>query len=837
MSLSAYSGGGVYPDVFTQIIDMSSLPATPDCKGGDFDPPNPCPSPEKPANSTVNMGTGRLSHSQELFSLDNYRSLSLGLTLHYRSASPFAPSNIGSGWSHSYEAKVETGSGYNMVFWNEGKRRIYTRYTSSGPFVSPKGDTSTLVKNGDNSWTITELDGLKRNFDTSGKLTSIVDRYNNTLTFVYDNGKLVSVTDATGRAVTFGYNATTGKLETISEPETSRVHTLAYLSGKLDTVTPPGTKGLWVYTYGTNGLLETKKDPENNLSRYTYYADPRLKDTVDPLSKSRAYAYPSSTGSAGKIPDPYPIPVLPLKQLVFSEKDGNNWTYTYDTLTMAERTSIDPFGKVTTFYRNLDGTLRARTVPFDGNVKLTTFYTYDGKGNLLTETDPADISGYNPAIDPQTVDIASLSGRTPPIKTAISYTYDSSANFYQIKSITDNRGSTPLTVTLDRYTEPDGQGSNWLVTRTTAPGDTGGTYLISYERRNQNGTMASSTDANNKTTTYSYYPVDAATVANGTAGLPQTVTTPEGIKVTFTAYDKNGNLIEYKLTDSSNVDLPVKITRGYNSQNRLASILKESLLQPAKFPANLTRYDYDNNGNRSSVTDAESHTTSYKYTYQGQLAEILDARSKLTKFDYSGTGCSSCSGGVDKLTAVRDANHIANSQPGTVYSYDKAGRLETETDPIGKKFRYTYYDGGLLKEKFDVTAGEPGTLLTTNLYNKRGQLTDKLYADNTSVHFTYDANARMETASNLSGATTTFSYTYSYHNNGRLKSVTDSNGRKISYDEYDPKGQRKKVTYFPSTADQRIITYDYDAADRPWPIYSPGGTFESPMTSGAARAR
>ncbi|KIE42209.1 hypothetical protein SE37_06020 [Geobacter soli] len=816
-SMGSYAVGQVYTDIFKEALYPTN--PVPDCKGRE---PDQCKL-ERQAGSTVNLSTGRLSHSQTVFSLSNSRSLSLGVTLYYRSSSPFAPSAIGNGWSHNYEATLAAGSGSAMVFWNQGVRTVYEKYNTT--YISPKGDTSTLVKNADTTWTITELNGLTRTFGSDGRLTSIADRYNNSLTFAYANDKLTSVTDSTGRAVTFGYNATSGKLETITEPETTRVHTLAYPSGRLDTVTPPGNKGQWVYTYGTNGLLETKKDPENNLTRYTYHPDNRLKDATDPNNKPRAYAYPSPTGTAGKVPDAYPVQNVPVKQFNFTEKDGFGWTYTYDTLTMAERTATDPYGKSTTSYYNPDATLRARTVPFDGNVALTTFYTYDANGNLLTETDPVNIAAYtNPTIDPQTVNIASLASRTPPIKTAMSYTYDTAASYYQVKTITDHRGTTPLTTTYDRYTEPDGQGGTWLVTRTTAPGETSGTYLVSYQRQNQNGTLAGTTDANGNTTTYSYYPVDTATIANGTAGMLQTMTTPDGIKLTYTAYDKNGNPTEYKVTGTDNADVPVKTTQEYNSQNLISSLLRESTVQPARFPANLTAFGYDNNGNQSSVIDAEGHPTTYTYTYQGQLSEIIDARNTSTTFDYSGSGCSSCSSGVDKLTAVRDANHIANNQAGTVYTYDKVGRLETETDPLGKKLRYTYYDGGLPKEKYDATAGEPGTLLVTHYYNGRGQLTEKRYADNTSVAFTYKPNGWLETAENRAGTTVTFSYTYDYHANGRLKSVTDSNGRVIFYDEYFAGGQRKKVTYFPTTPDQRIIRYDYDA-NRPWHIVAPAGTF------------
>jgi YD repeat-containing protein len=71
----------------------------------------------------------------------------------------------------------------------------------------------------------------------------------------------------------------------------------------------------------------------------------------------------------------------------------------------------------------------------------------------------------------------------------------------------------------------------------------------------------------------------------------------------------------------------------------------------------------------------------------------------------------------------------------------------------------------------------------------------------------------------------TFDYTYEYHYNGRLKSVTDSNARKISYDLYDPNGQKKQMSVLKGGgADERVINYDYDTANRPWKIKINGDT-------------
>jgi RHS repeat-associated protein len=815
--MASYLTGGVYPDVFTKILDESSPP--PSCRGGDFN--KIC---KIEVGSTVNVGTGTLSHDQELFTLSNNRTLALGLSLHYHSVR-FAPSSIGGAWSHTYEATLQPGAGSAMVFWEDGVRRVYEKYTAE--YIPVDGDHSSLTRNGATGWTLTELDGLVRTFDSGGKLTTIVDRYGNALDFDYPDGRLASVTDATGRSVTFGYNATSGKLETVRDPA-GNVYTLGYTGANLTSYTLPGNKGQWLYTYGANGLLESKKDPEQHLTSYTYQADNRLSTALaDGDITPRSLSYSGASGDIGMVPDAYNynnVRANSPKTFTFTETDGNGWSYTYDTLSMQISSATDPYGKVTDYYYNPDDTLRAMTVPFDGDTRLTTFYTHDENGNLLTSTEPVDISTYTPAIDPKSVDIADLANLVPPIKTAISYTYDSAANYYQIKSITDNRGVTPLTTTFDRYSEPDGQGGTWLVTRRTAPGLTSGTTLTSYLRQNSNGTIAGLTDENNASISISYYPVDVVTRANGSAGLVKSATFPDGVKLTVTGYDKNGNIIAYRITDSGNADLPVRTTLGYDPLNELTTILRESTANPLKFPANLTQYGYDNNGNRTSITDAEARTTSYRYTGKGQVSEITDARLKTTKLEYGATGCPSCANGADKLTAVRDANHVANNQPGTVYTYDKVGRIDTETDPMGKKTRYTWYDSGLLKDIYDATA-TPEKVLVTYKYNNRGQLTEKLYPDNTSVKYNYLPNGWLDSANNLTAGAVTFGYSFTYHANGRLKTVTDTNSRTISYDLYDAIGRKKQVTYFPATPDQKQIIYNYDSANRLQTITSPAGVF------------
>jgi RHS repeat-associated protein len=335
-------------------------------------------------------------------------------------------------------------------------------------------------------------------------------------------------------------------------------------------------------------------------------------------------------------------------------------------------------------------------------------------------------------------------------------------------------------------------------------------------KRNPDGTVRTYRDANGKTTLFSHYPVTPENITAGSAGQLWKITGPDGVSVTYTLYDKNGNPREVRLTDSNGVDRVVT-KFDHDALNRLQTLTGIA----SGLPENVTRFDYDLVGNLTSLVDAESHETKYEYTYDRQLKKISNEVNGLpveTAFEYGGAGCPSCGGGVDKLTAVKDPNHVKNNLTGTVYQYDAAGRLEYETDPIGKKLRYTYYDNGLLREKYDATSIQ--TLLVTYTYNSRGQLENKLFTDGTYEHYSYYPDGKLNTAANQH-----ISYTYTYHDNGRLKSVTDSRGYKINYTSYDNLGQRKSVTLFPGSPDERLISYDYDAANRPWQVRSNAGTF------------
>ena len=754
--------------------------------------------------SSINVATGALFHDQGLFTTRG-SPLSVAIELFYNSL-PSYSGPMGINWSHTYDIKLlENSDGSILLRDGSGGRSSYT--WNGSIYTSPVGDFSTLAKNIDNSYTITYRDGRKYDFRQDGKIASIADRYTNAITFNYDtNGDLTTITDPAKRNTAIVYDQTTTphRITTITDPN-GKTFDFSYQGNTIWKVIHPAAdpavsqdRGYWEYQYDEqgHGLLKSKKDPNGNISQYTYTTGQRVESAIDPdgltnpVGHTRSYSYPTSTDN--------------LRTTTFTEKDNAHWLYTYDVLNGVLKEKADPNGKNTHFTYYPNGNLKSTTEPKDGAVRLTTFFTYDGYGNILTQTEPVDLSVYAPPNnDPENVaDLDNLATLTPPVKPAINYIYDYD-NFDRLLSVSDLRGTTTLITTFDYTTEDGGD-----VVTATAPGN-----IVTVTKFYPNGTVKEIIDANQKSTTFVYYPNTLANQTAGIIGLLQSSTSPAGIVTTITSYDKDGNPLEMTVKDTAGT---VRLTS--NQQHDALNRLKQLTKIATGLPAISTQFGYDKVGNLNSLIDAEQHETKYEYNYNRQVKTITDAKKKNTVFGY---------GSVDKLVAVYDANAPQNgplaSQPHTAYQYDQIGRLDTETDPLNKKLHYTYYDNSQLKEIYDATSAMPGTLLVTNSYNNRGQLTDRIFTDSGFEHYTYTANGQLETATNQN-----ISYTYVYYPDGRLHTVTDTtNNRQISYDKYDGLGQRQQVTILKGAGiDERGITYDYDSANRPWHITSTSGTFK-----------
>lgn len=753
--MSSYPTGAMYTDIFTKPFDQS-LPSL-DCQGGDF---NNSPM-ELCGNSTINMGTGRLSHSQQIFATKSTQPLALNVSMNYRSIQ-FAPGAIGNGWSHSYEMSLKNGAGNSKIFWIDGARRIYENYT--GIYISPEGDYSTLVLNGDSTFTITEKNGLKRNFDAAGNATSIMDRNSNMLTFGYTNGKLTNVTDPNGRSATFGYDGS-GKLVTVTDPK-GNVYTMAYTGGNLTSVTHPDS-GQWVYTYGSNGLLASKRDPENNLVAYSYDSNNRMTSSNDPVGKNRSYSFPPPATNSGKLPDPYHRTdtfVVPPKQITFTEKDGNGWSYSYDTLSATITSKTDPLGNTTSYTYDMQGNILTKAEPGIG----TTTYTYDAKGNVLTLKDPINQTTtftYNnfgqiltvtgaPGTTINTYDTkGNLLTTTDPAGAFTQYRYDSKGN---LDRITDARNK----VTDLVYNTANSLTS--IILPTTA------FIQLTYDA---NGNLSATTDANNKITTTAFNPNNQLA----------SITDPLN-KVTRYTYDKNGN--PTTVTDANNRTT----TYTYNYQSQLVGV-KDALDKVTSFTYGLASCPSCTGVDQlTALTDARNQKTSWSYDKLGRMISETTPLNTNTFFTY---------GQTKSPIAKTDANNIA-----TNYTFDNLQRLTTKTFPNTTTETYGY------DSRNNILTAANTDISYTFTYDSANRIKTATDSRGYSLAYDYDVAGNRIKMTLQPGTADERITTYIPDDGNRLGSMATTAGT-FNYG-YDLNNKRTSLLY----PNQAAITYGYDDAGR-----------------------
>ncbi|MEV4764361.1 DNRLRE domain-containing protein [Micromonospora chokoriensis] len=266
------------------------------------------------------------------------------------------------------------------------------------------------------------------------------------------------------------------------------------------------------------------------------------------------------------------------------------------------------------------------------------------------------------------------------------------------------------------------------------------------------------------------------------------------VKVT----DPRNNATELQYFSPSNGDDPTWHWRTKNYTDRLDQ-------------ANLTQFAYvdpDATSNiRTTVTDAENHSTVYLQDGYGRPIETTNAKNQTTKLEWDGDH------NVTKLTEdnnavltwaydaktgypteIRDAEAVKNGTPGTVLTYQRqlngyVADLTEKTSPEGRKWIFSYEADGDLASVTDPM----GTSTAT--------------AGDYTTYYTYDASGQLDTAKDANGNSTKYSR---YDANGYPQTITDALTRATTF-VYDVRGQVTQVT----DALGKNTTQAYDTFGRP----------------------
>ena len=703
---------------------------------------------------------------------------------------------FGVGWSSMLDESV-VAYGALLVRLNlpDGRAVYFARDSVGAPFdaLTTLGLYGQIVKNVDNSYTLTFRDGSVHQFNSNGKLTSFADPNGNTITLTLNgSGNPTTITDASGRTVTLTYDSQSkiatisdslGTIATYARLSLNRLSSVTYGDGSkfqftyvasgnnlyISTVKDALNNVLESHTYDTQGRALTSEIAGNGTERYTLtYVSATETDVTDALNRVTKYFFDNTKG-----------------RNVITRVEGScgcgssqitQWTYD-DNLNLTSTT--DALNHATTYTYDTSGNRLTQT---DATGTIT--YTYNSMGQRLTTTD--QMSG----VWTNTYDAhGNVLTMKDPLNNTVTMTYNSQG---QLATITDPRNNT-TTFTYN---------ANGDLTRRTD--------ALNNERNiayNARGRVTSVTNALNEVSSYEY----------DLAGRLKKKIFPDTTFVLFT-YDLAGRITKvkdqrgnetnfafdaaYRTTSVTNANNKT-ISYAYDSMSNVTGVTDElnrttnytyddfDRLTKIKYPEATVgagrleeNFSYDLAGNLLTQTDPAGHVTTFCYDNANRLTSTIDAAQKTTTQEYNARS---------QLTAVVDA--ISQRYE---FVYDPLGRVTQEKKGTATK-SFTYDAAGNRSQRTDYNGA-----VTNYTYDAVNRLTAINYPDTTSATYGYDVLSRLTTATNPNGTVT-----LGYDNRGRVNSVTDVFGQVVTY-AYDANSNRTQVSVNGATN----ATYQYDVINR-----------------------
>jgi RHS repeat-associated protein len=264
----------------------------------------------------------------------------------------------------------------------------------------------------------------------------------------------------------------------------------------------------------------------------------------------------------------------------------------------------------------------------------------------------------------------------------------------------------------------------------------------------------------------------------------------------------------------------------------------------------VTRYGYDELGNRTSQIDANQHTTKYDYDQLGrrigrtlplQMSEsyTYDAAGNLkTRTDFNGRTTTYAYDNVNRLlsktpdayflekglgasqvsytyTASGKRQTMTDASGTTTYEYDQLsdqltskqtpfGTLSYQYDPLGNvhSIASSNTNGATMAYTYDklnrlATVTVPGMAPTIYSYDDVGNLAGYTYPNGVMTSYTYDNLNRLTGLSSAGGSGALAQYTYVLGKAGNRLSVAELSGRTVVYG-YDDLYRLKTETVSPA---------------------------------------
>ncbi|MDD9897404.1 MAG: hypothetical protein OXU45_00225, partial [Candidatus Melainabacteria bacterium] len=218
------------------------------------------------------------------------------------------------------------------------------------------------------------------------------------------------------------------------------------------------------------------------------------------------------------------------------------------------------------------------------------------------------------------------------------------------------------------------------------------------------------------------------------------------------------------------------------TDNTLSSTSPEARFELTQFGANgqilsvaareraLLTYDYDERGRILSIArtaDAETRETKFEYNDDGYLSTITDAEGNLSSYSRDLVG--------------RIQRQYTNSKHELEYDYDENSNLKALDPPSDKQHQFDYDPVDLLTQYEPPVASDAAKNSTDYSYDLDKKLTSITLPDLRTVEFSYDPDNKEElTKLSIDRG----DIEYQYYGSGQLKSIVAPGAEVIKY-KYD----------------------------------------------------
>ena len=394
-----FEADGYAPETYGGVLSNESGPTLPlettggfnvseagECKPCDGDPVNPSTGEYSAISSDIDVpGKGE--------------ELELARTYGSETASTLGP--FGYGWTDSYEMSIEPdpvlGPSVMDVVQENGSVADFAEQPN-GTWLPPGRVFASLVENSGGGWTFTRHDGESFTFNSAGQLISESDLNGETTTLSYTDGLLTTVTDPAGRTLSFTYNG--AALVTKVTDSAGRSVMYSYNSSDQLTSVTDVTGGTWQYGYGANNLLTSVTSPDGGVTTNVYDNLGRVVSQTNQLGEKTTWSYdvdPVTQTGTTSVTAPEGIETqynvtdgdLESETQAYGTSEAATTLYTYDPLTNAIATVVDPDGHETSYTYDPEGDMTSETDPMGR----TTTWTYNNWGEVTSETQPASYGG------------------------------------------------------------------------------------------------------------------------------------------------------------------------------------------------------------------------------------------------------------------------------------------------------------------------------------------------------------------------------------------------------------------------------------------------------------